>query len=88
MCFLSWNFREPERLLLLYHKNKYLSKPLSSSIHIIQQIYKEHKCDDGQNSGGKIKSSFLYSGIINYTISEDRFFSFCRDIHFLPFIIN
>ena len=42
--FPVMEFQGTRKTLLLYHKNKYLSKPLSSSIHIIQQIYKEHKC--------------------------------------------
>ena len=42
--FPVMEFQGTRKTLLLYHKNKYLNKPLSSSIHIIQQIYKEHKC--------------------------------------------
>lgn len=48
-CFESLNvfpvteFQGTRKTLLLYHKNKYLNRPLLSSIDIIKQVYKEHR---------------------------------------------
>ena len=55
-CFESLNvfpvteFQGTRKTLLLYHKNKYLNRPLLSSIDIIKQVYKEHRYVNGQTS--------------------------------------